>query len=218
MFSVFFIGSVQFADFYLILTLLNWYTKRKLLTIILKKKINNASIKPTESNLNENIRCPIESPEYPDLVQAFLIPFYTDFCFYRPGRSFCFFYLLWFVYRFCRWMDCQKIQYGDRNRFNLGSGNISSKTRLGSLTFFLVSFLILFLGIPFFYSFSGTERIIFAFTISLIATIAEAASSNGFDNITVPLVILIMMIFEMKILYWPLTFFAIFGEIKMIWF
>jgi phosphatidate cytidylyltransferase len=92
------------------------------------------------------------------------------------------------------------MNFGIRKWKNLISREKVSKTRVGSLAFFAIAFVVLFAGFPVFFQDSVLHRIIFSLTISLMATITEAASSNGFDNITVPSVILVGMILEMKML------------------
>jgi phosphatidate cytidylyltransferase len=69
----------------------------------------------------------------------------------------------------------------------------SSKTLMGSIVFFCVSLAILFSFLPFYYECSVAERVLLSLTISLAATMTEAASSNGLDNLTVPVVMIILM-------------------------
>ena len=67
------------------------------------------------------------------------------------------------------------------------SGLVSVKTYAGSLGFFVSAFIILEFGLFFCYDFSPIRILIFSLIISLVATITEAISSNGTDNLFIPL-------------------------------
>ena len=68
----------------------------------------------------------------------------------------------------------------------------STKSLIGSLTMFLVCFLI---NLIFFYYYNIDYGIIKAFFLGIISTFLEAFSPYSTDNLTVPLVILILMSF-----------------------
>jgi hypothetical protein len=53
----------------------------------------------------------------------------------------------------------------------------------------MTAFVLLMAGMHFYYNFSIVENLIFSLAISLLATMAEAVSPNGFDNISIPLVL-----------------------------
>lgn len=75
-------------------------------------------------------------------------------------------------------------------KFKIGD---SYKTFLGSFAFFISCFIILYVS---FYNCESVlaELIIRCFVIALIATITEALSKNGFDNLMIPIVVAFMLI------------------------
>jgi phosphatidate cytidylyltransferase len=72
-------------------------------------------------------------------------------------------------------------------------GTVSLKTYIGSFGFFLSAFVILTVGMSLFYSFSTSKIMVLSLVISLIATAAEAVSSGGTDNLSVPLAVALSM-------------------------
>lgn len=86
------------------------------------------------------------------------------------------------------------INFGTYRWKNWITKSYSAKTMVGSFVFFCVSFAVVFTSLPFYYECPVAERILVSFTISLAATTAEAASSNGFDNLSVPAVMLMLML------------------------
>ncbi len=72
---------------------------------------------------------------------------------------------------------------------NLSMDVRSSKTYLGSIGFFVSTFVILLVGLPFFYSFTTWEIVVISLVISFVTTFIEVISSNGTDNILIPVVV-----------------------------
>ena len=70
--------------------------------------------------------------------------------------------------------------------------NISGKTYPGSFIFFISSFLIFFIGLPYYSNPDPLLKVFIALALSFAAAFTEAISSYGTDNITVPLVILVL--------------------------
>jgi len=85
------------------------------------------------------------------------------------------------------------LNFGTRHWKNHITNEYSSKTLVGSAVFFAVSLVILYTCLPVYYELAVTEQVALSILISLAATIAEAASSNGLDNVTVPVLIVILM-------------------------
>lgn len=81
-----------------------------------------------------------------------------------------------------------------RNWKNLISGEISAKSYAGSFAFFVTAFIILFFGLPFFYNLELPACLIISLIIGLIATFVEAISSKGFDNVTIPVSIILLLL------------------------
>jgi phosphatidate cytidylyltransferase len=73
------------------------------------------------------------------------------------------------------------------------TGEKSSKTYIGSLSFFISSSILLFFGLPFFYDINLIHSIIISITISVVVTLVEALSSNGFDNLTIPSSVIVLL-------------------------
>lgn len=76
---------------------------------------------------------------------------------------------------------------------NVLKGQKASKTYIGSYAFFISSSVILFAGLPFFYDLNLMSRLIISITISIIVTLIEAVSSNGFDNLTIPGSVIVLL-------------------------
>ncbi|HEY5124670.1 MAG TPA: phosphatidate cytidylyltransferase [Ignavibacteria bacterium] len=76
---------------------------------------------------------------------------------------------------------------------NILTGKKSSKTNLGSYAFFVSSSVLLFSCLPVFYDLNLMSRFIISITISLIVTFIEAISSNGFDNLTIPGSVIVLL-------------------------
>lgn len=77
-------------------------------------------------------------------------------------------------------------------KWPLGSYNImgAHKTATGSVTFFVSAFLITFAVWPYGYSYSlHSDRVLASIVIALSATVAEALSRDGYDNITIPIAV-----------------------------
>jgi dolichol kinase len=81
------------------------------------------------------------------------------------------------------------------NGTRIFDGDGSYKTWIGSITFFVSSFLILFWGLPYFFEYDAVHRLLFSISISLAAAITEALSSKGFDNLTIPATIIVLLLF-----------------------
>lgn len=64
---------------------------------------------------------------------------------------------------------------------------INGKSLVGTVTMFIVSFLVMFIGGYIAFSFSHITVILIAFMIASIATLVELVTPKGFDNLTVPL-------------------------------
>ena len=73
------------------------------------------------------------------------------------------------------------------------TGTNSSKTYIGSFSFFISSSIILFFGLPLFYDINLMCNIIISITISIVVTLVEALSSNGFDNLTIPSSVIVLL-------------------------
>ena len=72
----------------------------------------------------------------------------------------------------------------------------------GSITFFIISIIILFIGSSILLTLSLTSKIFFSVFIAIGATIAEISSSKGSDNISIPIVsILLMIAYEYRFKY-----------------
>jgi phosphatidate cytidylyltransferase len=78
---------------------------------------------------------------------------------------------------------------------NVLSGEKSPKTYAGSLAFMISSVLILLLFLPFYYDFTWQNLILVSLVSGLLATLAETVSSNGTDNIILPVVIVCLLLF-----------------------
>jgi phosphatidate cytidylyltransferase len=78
---------------------------------------------------------------------------------------------------------------------NILSGQRSPKTYAGSLAFMISSVLVLLIILPVYYDFTWQKLIIVSLVSGLLTTLAETVSSNGTDNITVPLVIDCLLLF-----------------------
>lgn len=75
----------------------------------------------------------------------------------------------------------------------LFSATKSSKTFIGSLAFFVSAFIILYVGIPFFYNVTIPELVVYSLVISFITSATEAVSPNGTDNFSIPLVVSLLL-------------------------
>jgi phosphatidate cytidylyltransferase len=73
-------------------------------------------------------------------------------------------------------------------------GSVTMKTYAGSTGFFLSAFAIMLFGLSFFYTLPPLKILIFAVIISLIATVTEAMSSNGSDNLFIPVSVVISLL------------------------
>lgn len=69
----------------------------------------------------------------------------------------------------------------------------SSKTYIGSFAYFVSSSVLLFFGLHFFYDLDLMFTFIISLIISLILTLIEAASSKGFDNLTIPASVIVLL-------------------------
>ena len=77
---------------------------------------------------------------------------------------------------------------------NLFSGIKSPKTCIGSVAFFITTFLILHLGMSFFVHSSVMTNVLLSTGIAFIVTIAEAISSGGYDNISIPATVVSLLL------------------------
>lgn len=77
---------------------------------------------------------------------------------------------------------------------NLSGSQASSKTYIGSLGFFISTFIILLVGLSFFYVYPTLELIFISLSVSFITTITEVISPKGTDNLSIPLVLCISLI------------------------
>ena len=71
--------------------------------------------------------------------------------------------------------------------------NTGNKTYLGSFLFLVSSFLIFFFGLQYYYNLDLNIGLILALILSCTATFTEAVSSYGSDNISVPVIILVLL-------------------------
>jgi phosphatidate cytidylyltransferase len=69
----------------------------------------------------------------------------------------------------------------------------SSKTYAGSIAFLISTIIILLAGISHFYSITTMQLIFYSIGISVVATVTEAVSHRGTDNLSIPLVISVIM-------------------------
>ena len=69
-----------------------------------------------------------------------------------------------------------------------------TKTFQGTLTFFITTSIILFIGIYYLKDYSWTQSLLFVLVISIFTTISEIVSKKGSDNLSIPLVCMLMMI------------------------
>lgn len=84
----------------------------------------------------------------------------------------------------------------------------------GSITFFVVSIIILFIGSSILLTLSLPSKIFFSIFIAIGATIAEISSSKGSDNISIPIVsILLMIAYEYRFKYVNHVYDIIYSEI-----
>jgi phosphatidate cytidylyltransferase len=77
---------------------------------------------------------------------------------------------------------------------NVLSGEKSPKTYAGSLAFMLSSVLIFLFFLPFYFEFNTKTLILVTLISGLLATLAETVSSNGTDNIFVPVVVVSLLL------------------------
>jgi dolichol kinase len=75
------------------------------------------------------------------------------------------------------------------------------KTYLGSLVFFLSSFIIVIIVLSY-YSYEVINLILISILISILATLTEFLSSKGFDNLFVPHVVLLILYIVERSLFW----------------
>lgn len=79
-----------------------------------------------------------------------------------------------------------------KGRFKVGEGY---KTVMGSGMFFLTAFILCVFWLPF----AGVHLMLYSFLIASVSSITEAFSKKGYDNITIPLAVLIMLIIVNKL-------------------
>ena len=72
--------------------------------------------------------------------------------------------------------------------------SVTMKTYAGSIGFFVSAFIIMLFGLSFFYTLPQFKILIFASIISFIATVTEAISSNGTDNLFIPVSVVISLL------------------------
>ena len=84
--------------------------------------------------------------------------------------------------------------YKSGNWKSLFSGTKSPKTYIGSVAFFISSFMILHLGLSFFINSSVMANVLLSVIIALVVTLTETISSAGYDNISIPAILLILLI------------------------
>ena len=84
--------------------------------------------------------------------------------------------------------------YKSSNWKNLFSGMLSPKTYIGSATFFITTFMILHFGLSYFINSSILTNVLLSVGIAIVVTIAEAISSGGYDNISIPVTVLILLL------------------------
>jgi len=80
------------------------------------------------------------------------------------------------------------------NWANLISGTKSPKTYLGSLAFFIPTFLLLFFGMPYIHHYSWPALFFSSLVIAAIVTLVETISSGGFDNLTIPISVILLIL------------------------
>lgn len=70
----------------------------------------------------------------------------------------------------------------------------SDKTPAGSIAFFLSALVIVFVLLSLYYEVALPRSLVTAMLVSTLATFSEAVSPNGFDNLSVPLISLIILL------------------------
>ena len=77
---------------------------------------------------------------------------------------------------------------------NLFSGTKSPKTYIGSVAFFIATFLMLHLGLSFFVNSSILTNVLLSVGIALAVTLTETISSAGYDNISIPATVVFLLL------------------------
>lgn len=102
-------------------------------------------------------------------------------------------------------------KYGGDKKFGFGG---AEKTVAGSIGMFIGSFLFSIVLVAIFSletGFSVTALIIPIFVVSIIATIVEAITPSGYDNLSIPIAtIIVILLLPYLGLYWPYPMFTLF--------
>lgn len=107
---------------------------------------------------------------------------YLAFCFFE--RQYFYFYLPILILAICDPIAALVGKHSPGNKIKFRE---KGKTLIGSLAFFVTALIISFVLIIAFKNYEGTLNIVvYSILIALVATIAEAFSSKGWDNITIP--------------------------------
>jgi phytol kinase len=107
---------------------------------------------------------------------------YLAFCFFE--RHYFYFYLPILILAISDPIAALVGKHVPGNKINFGK---KDKTLMGSLAFFLSAAIISFVLIIAFKKYEGTLNfVLYTVLIAFVATIAEAFSSKGWDNITIP--------------------------------
>jgi len=72
----------------------------------------------------------------------------------------------------------------------------ANKSYAGSIVFFLITFLIVILVLPAFYTLTTANLILTGILIGIAGTLCEAFSPNGYDNITVPIAGMLILLVQ----------------------
>ncbi|MEO6638681.1 MAG: phosphatidate cytidylyltransferase, partial [Ginsengibacter sp.] len=117
-----------------------------------------------------------------------------SFLLYRHFQNnLLFFYLPVLTMALCDPIAALVGRHWPRGRFQINNGN---KTVTGSLAFFICS-VILTIASYYFFSkeiFNPVNVFLTAFVIAICATVTEALSTKGFDNITIPICVGMVLI------------------------
>lgn len=114
---------------------------------------------------------------------------YLALCFFE--RQYFYFYLPILILAISDPIASLVGKHAPENEIQFGE---KGKTLIGSLAFFVSAFIISFVLIIAFKNYEGTvDMVVYSILIALVATIAEAFSSKGWDNITIPVSVLVTL-------------------------
>lgn len=115
---------------------------------------------------------------------------YCCFCaYYYFNKNLIFFYLPVLILAIC---DPVAALIGTRLPYGIFHIGKNKKTIIGSISFFVSSIIISFISFSFF-SENIAALLPLIISIAIISTVAEAVSVNGFDNLTIPASVLLVL-------------------------